>query len=202
VTASEFARLVARTEGVQPWRRVFHAATGLVLALGPPALGLSPDLTAVLLGAAAALLFAGDALRLQVRALNELFFRAFVLLASPREARRFASSTWYAVGAFLAWWWFPPPLAVASILVLGLADPAASVVGRLVGRRPLGKGTLEGSATFVAVAVLTLWPLVGPGPAAAGALVTGLAEILPQPLDDNLLIPLVCGAVLWALGVA
>ncbi len=195
----ELSELVAETEGLQPWRRVFHAANGVVLALGPGAVGLSPGTTAALLGLAAALLVAADVARLGWRPLNVLFFRAFRRLASPREERRIASSTWYAVGAFLAWWLFPPSVAVAAILVLGMADPTASVIGRLYGSRPFGKGTVEGTVAFALVAVLVLWPQVGIGAAAVAALVTALAEIVPAAVDDNLVIPLVCGAVLWAL---
>jgi dolichol kinase len=200
MTTNDLPALVARTRGLQPWRRVFHAANGVVLAFGPPALNLSPGATALLLGLGACALLAGDLIRLRVPRLNRTFFRLFRPLASPREEHHLASSTWYAVGAFLAWWWFPPIVATASILVLGLADPAASVVGRLVGRRPLGKGTVEGSLTFMVVAFLALWPLVGPGAAAVGAVLTGLAEVAPLGLDDNLVIPLVCGGVLWAVG--
>lgn len=201
MTSRDLPALVARTGGLQPWRRVFHAANGVVLAFGPPALGLSPDTTAVLLGLGACGLLVGDLIRLRVPRLNVTFFRVFRPLASPREEHHLASSTWYAIGAFLVWWWFPPTLATASILVLGLADPAASVVGRLVGRRPLGKGTVEGSVAFTVVAFLALWPLAGAPAAAAAALATGLAEVLPLPPDDNLVIPLVCGGVLWALGL-
>ncbi|HSG47459.1 MAG TPA: hypothetical protein VLA43_06605, partial [Longimicrobiales bacterium] len=44
--------LVARTEGLQPWRRVFHAVSGLVVGLGPGALGLPQGLTLTLLAGA------------------------------------------------------------------------------------------------------------------------------------------------------
>lgn len=195
----DLSELIAETEGLQPWRRVFHASNGIVLALGPGALGLSPMQAAALLGLASGLLLFVDLARLRWPAANLLFFRAFRKLASPREAEGIASSTWYAIGACLAWWWFPPPIAVASILVLGLADPSASVFGRLYGRRRLGKGTVEGALTFAGVGVLVLWPQVGLGAAVTAAAVTALAEIMPGPVDDNLVIPVVCGALLWTL---
>lgn len=198
----DLSALVADTEGLQPWRRVFHAGNGVLLALGPGAVGLSPEQTAWLLAAVSAVLLAFDLARLRWRTLNAFFFRAFRRLASPREANAVASSTWYAIGAFLAWWWFPPAIAVASILVLGLADPSASVFGRLYGRRPIGKGTVEGVLAFVGVGVLVLWPQVGLVAALVAAAVTGLAEIVPGGVDDNLVIPLVCGVVLWGLMVA
>jgi dolichol kinase len=101
----------------------------------------------------------------------------------------------------LAWAVFPAPFATAALLVLGLADPVASMVGRLAGGRRFGKGSVEGFSTFVTVAFLVLWPAVGAGPALVGAFVTAAAEVLPIPPDDNLVIPLVCGSVLWAMSV-
>lgn len=195
----EFDELVRRTEGLQPWRRVFHAGNGLVLALLPTALGLSTATTVTLLSALLALQVVFDVVRLRAGALNRIFFRVFRRLVSPREAAGVASSTWYTLGGLVVWAMFPQPLATASILVLGLADPAAGVVGRVWGRRRLGKGTIEGTATFFAVASCVLllyveWPW-----ALGAAAATAVAEILPASIDDNLLIPVVTGAVLWVL---
>jgi dolichol kinase len=198
----ELAALVARTEGLQPWRRIFHAVSGLALAFVPAALALDPPVTVALLGAAVAFLLAADLARLRVPALNRLFFRAFTSLASPREARQIASSTWFALGGLITYLLFPYAVATAALVVLALADPAASVVGRTWGRRRLGKGSLEGAGTFFVVAFVALSPLVGAGPALAAALVSAAVEVLPIPLDDNLTIPLTCGAaVAWLLGI-
>ena len=141
-----FETLVARTEGLQPWRRIFHAVSGILLALAPGWLGWAPGRVAILLAVGTGALFVADAVRLAVPSLNRLFFVTFRLLASPREAGGIASSTWYALGATLVWWAAPGTPAMAALLVLALADPAASVIGRRWGRRKLGKGTWEGSA--------------------------------------------------------
>jgi dolichol kinase len=193
-----FASLVARTEGLQPLRRVLHAGTGVVLAWAPVELGLGRWATVVLLAVVLAVLAAVDAARLRVPALNAFFFRAVPSLASPREAARSASSTWYVLGALLCWLLFPAEVAVDAILVLALADPAASVVGRLYGRRRVGKGSLEGGAAFFAVAAAVLF-LAGFGWAAVPvALLVAAVEVTPQPADDNLVVPLAAGAFLVA----
>jgi len=88
-------------------------------------------------------------------------------------------------------------VAIAAILVLGLADPAAGVVGRIWGRRPLGKGTVEGTTTFWLVATLVLVPFFGWPPALLAAGVAAVSEIVPGLVDDNLVIPVITGAVLW-----
>ena len=92
---------------------------------------------------------------------------------------------------------FPLEAAVPAIWVLALADPVASCVGRRWGRRPLGAGTLEGSAAFVLVAGAILTVAVPLPAALLGAIVGGLVEIAPWRVDDNLTIPPAVAGVLW-----
>jgi len=142
--------------------------------------------------------FFGDLLRLRFRGLNRFVFRTFGPLMCPREANR-PSITWYLLGVFLVLWAPGEGLAVPSLLVLALADPAAGVAGRFWGKHPLGKGTLEGSAAFFIVAVVSLVPFVDPFSALAAATAATAAEAVPMPMDDNLVIPVVTAGVLWAL---
>ena len=194
-SGSTFEGLVARTEGLQPWRRVAHAATGVVFALGPGWMGWAPGRVVAVLGGVTALAFAMDAARLTVPRLNRLFFVTFRWLASPREARAVASSTWYALAATLVWLGAPGTPAVSGLLVLGLADPAASVIGRRWGRSPLGKGTREGSGAFFAVALLVLWSRVDFPAALFVAALVALVEIVPSKADDNLTVPIATAAL-------
>ncbi len=191
--------LVASTEGLQPWRRVLHACTGIMLAFVPVWFDWPKSLTLTVLAGAFVGLYCFDWLRLRSESVNRVFFGLFKLLASPREAAGPASSTWYALGAFLAWALYPPEIASASILVLALADPAAGVVGRLFGRRPLGKGSVEGTVTFFLVASVSAGFLIGWPAALIAAAVAALLEIVPGLVDDNLVIPVVTGAVLWLI---
>ena len=197
---ADFQNLVRETQGLQPWRRIFHAVNGVVIGLAPVLLGATRVVTVTVLAMALATALAVDLIRLRYPSLNQRFFKAFKVLASPREAAGIASSTWYLVGAVLAYGLFPMPYASAAILVLGLADPAASVVGRVFGTRRLGKGSVEGTAAFFLTAALVLF-LAFPGRPAvlAAALGVALAEILPWRVDDNLTVPLVTGALLWIL---
>ncbi len=194
----QFDDLVSGTRGLQPWRRFFHAFTGVVLALTPGLLYLSRVATVSILVAAFLVALSLDLLRLRRSGLNVLFFKAFRLLASPREASGIASSTWYALGAALAWGLFPPLYAAASLLVLALADPAASVVGRIWGSVPLGKGSVQGSMAFMVTAWAVLAAVTGqPVTVVWVALGVALVEILPGLVDDNLVVPLSTGALLW-----
>jgi len=196
---SSLSELVKRTEGLQPWRRIFHAVNGGVLVLAMETLPI-PTRTAVLvLGVLLLALASMDVLRLARPEVNRAFFRSFYLLASPREAGKLASSTWYVLGMILVLLLFPREVALAGILVLALADPTAGFVGRKWGRKRLGAGTWEGSTafTFMAFAVFCVfapWPM-----ALVAAAVTAAMEALPLPVDDNLSVPLVASGVLHLL---
>jgi len=199
-TEAALAVLVERTHGLQPWRRVFHAANGLVMAAAlswvvPSRLLAIAALSVVLLA-----LLLLDFVRLRDPRVNALFFRVFRPFASPREARKTASSTWYVVGILSALLLFPIPVVVPGVLVLAMADPAASVLGRLLGRHRLGKGSVEGTLIFSAVAFLVLLPFLPPPAAAVGAMLTALVEILPLGLDDNFTIPLTASTLVFLLG--
>ncbi len=191
--------LVARTEGVQPWRRVVHAASGITLALGPAQLGLARNTTAALLFGGVAVALGVEVARSKVPALNRWLFETLRHLMSPREAAGVASSTWYLLGAALVWLAFPAAIAVPSLLVLGLADPAASVVGRCWGRRRLGKGTWMGSLVFFCVAASVLFATVGGPPALLAAAMATLVEVGSGPLDDNLTVPVATGLTLFVV---
>ncbi|HKK93557.1 MAG TPA: hypothetical protein VJ925_08985 [Longimicrobiales bacterium] len=192
--------LVARTEGLQPWRRIFHAVSGLMVVFVPFLAGWSRETTLLMLTIALFVGLALDVVRLRTTWVNRVFFRFLSALASPREARGLASSTWYALGALVAFAVYPPPIAGGAIILLALADPAAGVVGRLYGRRRFGKGTVEGTTAFWIVGSAVLVPLVGWPHAVAASAAAALAEIAPGLVDDNLVIPVVAGAVLWLGG--
>lgn len=191
--------LVKETAGMQPWRRVFHSANGVLVVLILRIFPVPRSVVLLALGALVLALALLDAWRLARPGVNRLFFRIFAPLASPREERKIASSTWYALGIFLTLLLFPWDIALPAILVLALADPAAVFSGRTWGRRKLGKGTLVGSSVFALVASATLlfffpWPV-----ALMAALAAAAVEAAPLPLDDNLTVPLGAAGVLFLL---
>ena len=197
---AEFVAAVRNTEGVQPWRRLFHMGAGVGIACSVLVIGPDSSIPVAILGGALAAALALDWIRLRSRAANTVFFRWFSALASPREARRVASSTWFLLGAVAVLviapgGWFAP-----AMLVLALADPAASVVGRLWGRHRLGKGSWEGTGAFYLVAVAVLTPFAGPQAALIAAAVVAALEVLPTGIDDNLTVPLATALALWLVG--
>lgn len=191
---------VEKTEGLQPVRRVFHAANGTLVVLALTVLELEVFTVVVVLGVMLAFTVVMDAVRLFDPKLNILFFRAFPSLASPREAKKIASSTWYALSAFLVLLFFPKSYAMAGILVLAWADPAASVVGQRWGNTLFLAGTVRGTATFVLVACCALLLFVPWWAALTTAAITAIVEAAPISLDDNLIVPLTVAGVLLLIG--
>ena len=195
--------LVARTEGAQPWRKVFHALNGLVIVGAMALLEPSNRWTVLILGTVTVALLALDVTRLLSPKANAAFFKLFNRLASPRELSGLASSTWYAIGVFLTASLFDRAVAVTGILVLGLADPLAGYIGRRWGRRPWMGGTLEGSLVFFTTAALVVGIRHGWWRALPVAVIATLAERRSWPLDDNLTIPLVCaGSIALVAAIA
>ena len=191
---------VARRAEVKPARRIFHACNSVALAFLPPLLGVGRWTVVGVLGVLFAGLLAFDLTRLRRPDLNQMFFRMVPSLASSRERVGIASSTWYTLGALLVYALFPERVWIPALLVLGFADPSASVVGRLWGRRRLGKGTVLGTAVFAAVGwAVAVWA-IGPWRGLAAALLVAAVEILPWPLDDNLTVPVAAAAALTLLG--
>jgi dolichol kinase len=198
--AVTFETLVERSTGAQPWRRLFHAANGLVVAGVLYFTDLPHWVVLGVLAAILAALIALDVIRLLSPRANELFFRTFRHLVTPREAKGPASSTWYVLGLLTTIAIFPRAAAISGILLLALADPAASWVGRRWGRRPFLGATLEGTSVFLAVSLAILlarhsWPV-----AVLGAVVATLAERFAWPVDDNLVVPVAGAAAVTLLG--
>lgn len=190
---------VEGTHGLQPMRRLFHAFTGLSVVVALTWLDLSRSAAVAILAVALVILAGVDAARLRSPRINALFFRFLRHLASPREVGRPASSTWYALALVLTVAFFPRPAAVSGILVLALADPTASYLGRRWGRRPFLGGSLLGSLAFLATAMAVLLPGRPVAVAAVAALVATLAERVSWPLDDNLILPPVTATTLVLL---
>jgi dolichol kinase len=199
---AELEPLVDATRGPQVWRRLFHAGAGVSVAVATSVLAPTRGELLGVLAVAFVAGLAGDLLRLRYPDLNVLFFRLFRTLASPREARGIASSTWYMLGLVLVVALFPLGVFIPAVLVLALADPAASYLGRRWGKRRLGTGSVEGLVVFVVVGATVLLGWAPPGSALLAALAAGLVEIVPWKLDDNLTIPLAVAAALTLIGGA
>jgi dolichol kinase len=139
---------------------------------------------------------------------DRLVQRIFGRISRPAEAHQIPSATWYMAGLVLGVWLLPQHAIELGTLVLALADPTASLVGKRWGRLKIrGDRSAAGTAAFFGAALLAgtvflslvrpdlLWPMrlaVAAAVAGAGA----LTELFSgRRLDDNFTLPLCCGAM-------
>ena len=129
------------------------------------------------------------------------FFRIFTPLLRKHERKgAVTGATYYLMSAFLCIFFFAKTLAIVCIFFMVLGDMAAALVGEKWGRtKLLGSKSLEGSAACfivcVAIALVQLNPII----AVIGAFVATVVELIPVPIDDNLTVPLISGAVMHFL---
>ena len=154
-------------------------------------------------------------LALEVLRLNSPRVNAFVVkVARPiirtQEVDELSGIPYYIGAALLCVGLFPREIAALSILLLALGDPFASIIGIMYGDRgpklPKGKsliGTLGGIAMCFLVSLVFLG-LHWEGSfreiiilSLIGGLSGGMAELVPVDVDDNLIIPVLSGFVLW-----
>lgn len=138
--------------------------------------------------------------------------RGFVEKFEKRETPRpFMGAFWFYFAFGLAFLVFPLGVASAACIILAVGDALSTLAGKAWGRHRIRGKSLEGSLVFLVSSLLAAWLFVGPVIGLAGALAGMVVEMLagfgPGGLmerglwDDNLLIPLASGLVMWALAM-
>lgn len=187
------------------WRRLFHLTAGSIV----PVTGIFVPWLAiiVLAGILAAISLSLDLARFRSAALNRVYIGWLKPLLKSGEDHRITGATYMLVAAVIAFLVFDQLVAITALLFLSIGDPLAALVGgrvtalRLFGKSPVGTLALIGASLLVVLvlsgtgAVPYHWGLV------LGAVVAGLAELAPIPLDDNLTVPLASGALMQFLVV-
>lgn len=197
-------------------RNVFHLAWAslavAIIELAPSA----PLLIAIAVGFAIFSWSCEASRRMSPRA-NDLLMKVFGKVAHPHERFRVNSATWYATALLILSLTVPPMISAIAVGILGVADPAAAIVGRRWGRTRLVNGrSLEGTTTFIVTGFGLAFALllVNHGDltatqalllAGAAALPAAAAELFSKRIDDNLSVPLAGAAgamvALHALGL-
>ena len=182
-------------------RSIFHLANSIMcLILVQHVL----DRSGMIIAACGMALFAwtAEALRSKYKKVTDFFMLFMGKFAHPHEHFRVNSSTWFCTALGIMSLTTIPMAASVGIMVLGLADPVAAIVGRRYGRTKLyASRTLEGSMAFVVTGFLIslvmlaiYYPSVGLNAgliiAACGAVFGAVAELFSTRLDDNLTIPI------------
>lgn len=189
-------------------RKAVHLLA-LVIPLGIWILGESTALLVLVIFSVAAVV--SDVLRVRSNAFAGAIHRIFGFMMRPEERPPLGGrvvlngATWVLLSSTILLALFPPDIVILAISAFMIADAAAAIVGRRWGRRRWTgtTRTMEGSAAFLGVAILVMlpfgWTVLWTTILAcvAGA----AAEIPSRPLNDNIRVPLVMAAVIYAARV-
>jgi len=166
---------------------------------------------------------AAEYVRFQWPLFNQLYTFLFGFLMRPDEwTSKINGTCFYFIGCTLVVYLFPTDIATLSVVLLSWVDPIASATGKKFGKYTLrlsnGK-TLAGFVGSLLTGFVTTWcfwsmcrhPYANPSwtvnnawslwqLSLFGAVTAAGSEIIEiYPLDDNLLIPLICGTAFWLL---
>jgi HAD superfamily phosphoserine phosphatase-like hydrolase len=122
--------------------------------------------------------------------------------ANQSELNGFAAAPLYfAFGILFTLLVFPHPASYAAIAMFCLGDSVASLFGGLISTSlPFNKGkTWEGSLAGFFFAFLAGTFFVSPLLAFIGAAIAMTVEVLPLPVNDNVLVPVITGVALTLL---
>ena len=139
-----------------------------------------------------------EILRMVHRPTTKIFYTFFGPILRRKERFTLTGGTTLLMSSLVCVLIFQKPIAVAALCFLIIGDSMAALVGRSFGRIKVFRKTVEGSLACLGtcvVIVLVVPPLefiVG----LVGAFVATLIELLPIPLDDNFLIPILSGAAM------
>lgn len=188
-------------------RNVFHAAGGLT-AVAMVEFVIAPSTMVWVALGFCIYAWTMEAARRLVPGVNEKLMRLYGKVAHPHEWHRVNSATWFTTALLLLALTGEPLLCAVACAVLGLADPAAALIGRRFGRTRLVNGrSLEGSSAFfvvgfsISLAIAVGLHAIPWGPAIVGAAaaagLAALVELFSRRIDDNLTIPLAAAGGAW-----
>lgn len=168
---------------------------------------ISWKLMMILVTPVIAIVVALDLGRYRVAWINALFAYCFGHMLREREHRTLSGATYVMLSVGICILLFPKPIAIAALLMMSVSDALASLVGmKAGGPRWIGDKSVAGSAAFFISAIAISWICLPDAKLAglAGAAFATFAEATPLTCgkhiaDDNLVVPLSAGAVMWLL---
>jgi dolichol kinase len=181
-------------------RKIYHLFGGTGLLSLYYVLGREQAL--LFYGALFFIVLALDIVRLKVPSVNKFIYSRFGSFVRQNEANKLTGTAPYVLGIGLSLFLYSTPLATAAVCFLAFGDVAATAVGERYGKTRIGDKSLEGTAAFIlaAMAAGVLLTQLGIAPVplviVLGAVIAAGVELIPLPVNDNLVIPIVSGAAM------
>ncbi|WAI02072.1 diacylglycerol/polyprenol kinase family protein [Methanogenium organophilum] len=166
-------------------RQLVHLAFGIGIALAIAALGREYAIMVLALG-----LFGGFVLIDLVDRGYTVPIASSMVENLERTGRMPGyGAVCFVLSALFCLIFFPLDYVVAGVLTLAVLDSVSTIAGLHFGRHRIFNGkSWEGTAGGIIAALIPLALLLPPLPAAAAAVVAGIAELV-SPIEDNLVIP-------------
>jgi len=186
-------------------RQIFHLVSGVVMALLVYAGILNKISMGVLVLAAAIISFVSRRVKIPgIYWFLSRFDRDPDLVKFPGKGALF-----YVVGAYIAVLIFASDIAAASIVILALGDSVSHIIGRFGSiKHPFSdlkyfEGSIAGVIAAFIGSFIILQSAIQAGLASMIAMLTeGFnLELGGKKIDDNLLLPVVAGTVIWLVRI-
>jgi dolichol kinase len=123
----------------------------------------------------------------------------FPLLREGEKSKHITGATYLFISATVTFFIFKKEIAIPAVLMLTIADSFAAIVGKMTDSARFFNKSLAGSVTFFILSLTILYvflPEIGWMNIIIALLVT-LIEAMPVPINDNLLISLSTGFMLY-----
>mmetsp|Transcript_20388 Transcript_20388/g.28590 ORF Transcript_20388/g.28590 Transcript_20388/m.28590 type:complete len:256 (+) Transcript_20388:173-940(+) len=216
-SSSDASKLPTRNE-LHIIRKVWHMTGGVLLIVVWEVLQYTQQEMTTLLFSLFSAFLLSEVGRRYIAPLNAVILKVAGPLLRQHEVKQFSGSFFFVLGSLLVTAFTPKLVAILSILFLSIGDPIASFFG-IVARslqslriQRLNKSLVGSFFSFLVCSSLTYYVLqyhTLPHPqlqqhmvllCTAGGLLGSLSELLAPLIgvDDNLVIPVVSGAGLWA----
>jgi glycerol-3-phosphate acyltransferase PlsY len=206
VNIRDMKLLRSKNENIRLWRVMIRPA-----GMSFPIIGLFTSKAVILnlVGSVLAVSLLADIFRISWKragiVLEKEHIKGFKIY-KEKEKRRISSITTFLLGVFLAFLLFKFTIAFASIGFLVFGDMMAKIVGINYGKRSLwqyemSNKTVEGTLGFMMMSISVayfLWCInfLSLSIGIIGAFTATLTEFLPFPVDDNLSVPIMSGAIM------
>ncbi|MEO0075504.1 MAG: hypothetical protein ABIK31_05275 [candidate division WOR-3 bacterium] len=148
-----------------------------------------------------------DYIRLHSKAVRKPFLILFGQMLRRREFNSFTGGTYLLLASFISMIIFPEPgifICATSFLVIG--DTVAALVGLKFGRQKVFRKSVEGTVACLISCLLIAFVVsklpqksLVLGVGIIGAFAATIVEALPIEVNDNVVIPIVSGAIMQVL---
>ena len=136
-----------------------------------------------------------DFLRIKNKNVKRFYNICFKSITRSKEETSFTGASYVLIASVFSILIFDKKIAIISLLIMTISDTMAAIIGRRYGKVKINKKTLEGSIAFFlfSLIIVSFFDGIILVVAFIAILLTTLAELFLNDINDNLTIPTVFG---------